>query len=82
MIDLTNNFHKIGISNSPKYREFTLQSEKPTIELLASKKFINRKIAKSFENALHSAYSDKRLRGEWFNLDEAEINEIVYTLNN
>lgn len=82
MIDLTNNFHKIGISNSPKYREFTLQSEKPTIELLASKKFINRKIAKSFENALHSAYMDKRLRGEWFKLDEAEINEIVYTLNN
>lgn len=82
MIDLTNNFHKIGISNSPKYREFTLQSEKPTIELLASKKFINRKIAKSFENALHSTYSDKRLRGEWFKLDEAEINEIIYTLNN
>ncbi|MDP3946461.1 MAG: GIY-YIG nuclease family protein [Lutibacter sp.] len=82
MIDLTNNFHKIGISNSPKYREFTLQSEKPTIELLASKKFINRKIAKSFENALHSTYTDKRLRGEWFKLDEAEIDEIVYTLNN
>lgn len=82
MIDLTNNFHKIGISNSPKYREFTLQSEKPTIELLASKKFINRKIAKSFETALHSTYTDKRLRGEWFKLDEAEINEIVYTLNN
>lgn len=82
MIDLTNNFHKIGISNNPKYREFTLQSEKPTIELLASKKFINRKIARSFENALHSAYIDKRLRGEWFKLDEAEVNEIVYTLNN
>lgn len=82
MIDLTNNFHKIGISNSPKYREFTLQSEKPTIELLASKKFINRKIAKSFENALHYTYTDKRLRGEWFKLDEAEIDEIVYTLNN
>lgn len=82
MIDLTNNFYKIGISNSPKYREFTLQSEKPTIELLASKKFINRKIAKSFENALHSAYSDKRLRGEWFQLNEIEIEEIIFTLNN
>lgn len=64
MIDLSNHFHKIGISNSPQYREFTLQSEKPTIELLASKKFINRKIAKSFENALHHAYVDKRMRGE------------------
>jgi len=82
MIDLTNNFHKIGISNNPVYREFTLQSEKPTIELLASKKFINRKIAKSIESALHSAYIDKRLRGEWFKLDEDEIEEIIYTLNN
>jgi len=82
MIDLTNNFYKIGISNSPKYREFTLQSEKPTIELLANKKFINRKIAKSFENALHSAYKEKRLRGEWFKLDEIDIAEILYTLNN
>lgn len=82
MIDISNNFHKIGISNSPKYREFTLQSEKPTIELLASKKFINRKIAKSFESALHSAYINKRMRGEWFQLNEMEISEIIYTLNN
>lgn len=82
MIDLTNNFYKIGISNSPKYREFTLQSEKPTIELLANKKFINRKIAKSFENALHSAYKEKRLRGEWFKLEETDIAEIIYTLDN
>lgn len=82
MIDLSNCIHKIGISNNPKYREFTLQSEKPTIELLASKKFINRKIAKSFESALHITYSNKRIRGEWFKLDEAEIAEIVHTLNN
>ena len=82
MVDLTNNYYKIGISNSPKYREFTLQSEKPTIELIASKKFINRKIAKSFEFALHTAYKEKRIRGEWFELNNSEINEIKYTLNN
>lgn len=82
MVDLTNNFYKIGISNNPSYREFTLQSEKPTIELLASKKFINRKLAKAFETALHTLYAAKRLRGEWFNLDKDDISQIIFTLKN
>jgi hypothetical protein len=81
MIDLINNFHKIGLSNKPEWREKTLQSEKPTIELLASKKFISRIIASSFEKALHDAYSAKRIRGEWFKLDTKDINEIKITLN-
>jgi hypothetical protein len=80
MIDLTNNHHKIGISNKPEWREKTLQSEKPTIELIASKKFVSRKIALSIEKALHSAYSEKRIRGEWFSLDRIDIDEIVKTL--
>ncbi len=82
MIDTTNNHHKIGISSKPEWREKTLQSEKPTIELLASKKFINRKIAASFEKALHETYSNKRIRGEWFQLDLKEIKEIEITLIN
>ncbi|MDD4218291.1 MAG: GIY-YIG nuclease family protein [Bacteroidales bacterium] len=77
MIDIINNYHKIGISNSPKYREKTLQSEKPTIELICTKKFPNRKIAQSFEKALHDAYSDKRIRGEWFSLDQREVEDII-----
>ncbi len=82
MIDTTNNHHKIGISNKPQWREKTLQSEKPTIELLCSKKFVSRKIAASFEKALHESYSKKRIRGEWFSLDLKEINEIEQTLKN
>ena len=81
MTDTINHYHKIGISNKPSWREKTLQSEKPTIELLASKRFINRKIAASFEKALHETYAQKRIRGEWFNLDVYEINEIIKTLN-
>ena len=81
MTDTINHYHKIGISNKPSWREKTLQSEKPTIELLASKRFINRKIAASFEKALHETYSQKRIRGEWFNLDSYEVNEIIKTLN-
>jgi hypothetical protein len=80
MIDTTNNFHKIGISNSPEYRERTLQSDKPTIELICSKKFPSRRIAESIEKALHTTFAKKRLRGEWFELNSDEIDEIKETL--
>jgi hypothetical protein len=80
MIDVINHHHKIGISNKPEWREKTLQSEKPTIELIASKKFVSRKIASSIEKALHSTYSEKRIRGEWFRLDKSDVNDIVKTL--
>lgn len=76
MKDVANGYHKIGISNNPSYREKTLQSEKPTIELITSKGFSDRKIASSFESALHKSYENKRLRGEWFELTEREILEI------
>ena len=80
MIDLKNNYHKIGISNKPQYREKTLQSEKPTIELVCSKRFPNRKIAASFEQALHQTYGDKRIRGEWFDLNDKEAQELKESL--
>ena len=80
MKDTSNEYYKIGISNTPKYREKTLQSEKPTIELLASKKFPTRKIAEAIESALHTAYSQQRLRGEWFKLDDVDVAAIIETL--
>ncbi|MBA4744258.1 MAG: GIY-YIG nuclease family protein [Muricauda sp.] len=80
MHDTSNSYYKIGISNSPEYRERTLQSEKPTIEMIASKKFPVRKIAESIEKALHSTYSEKRLRGEWFELNDNDVEHIKETL--
>jgi len=80
MVDTTNNFYKIGISNKPLYREKTLQSEKPTIELICSKEFPSRTIAESIEKALHGAFASKRIRGEWFDLDAQEIYGIKKTL--
>lgn len=80
MKDTSNSYHKIGISNTPEYRERTLQSEKPTIEMIACKKFPTRKIAESIESALHTAYSQQRLRGEWFNLTDADVAAIIETL--
>lgn len=80
MKDYTNGFYKIGISNNPEYREKTLQSEKPSIDLIASKEFPLRLIAESFEKALHKTFENKRLRGEWFNLDEIEANYLKKSL--
>jgi len=80
MRDNTNGYHKIWISNKPEYREKTLQSEKPSIEMLACKKFPTRKIAEAIESALHTAYSQQRVRGEWFNLNDEDVAAIIETL--
>lgn len=81
MIDTSNGYHKIGISNHPDYREKTLQSEKPTIEKICAKKYPSRLIAQSIESALHTAFSAKRIRGEWFDLSETEVAQIIATLS-
>lgn len=80
MVDTTNGFHKIGISNHPEYREGTLQSEKPTIELLCAKQFPSRAIAKAIESALHKTYEEKHIRGEWFQLEAKDIIDLMAAL--
>ncbi len=80
MIDTANGYHKSGISNHPEDREGTLQSEKPTIELLCAKQFPSRTIAKAIESALHQTYENKHLRGEWFQLEAKDIIDLMETL--
>jgi len=80
MLDTANGYYKIGISNKPKYRERTLQSEKPSIEMIASKKFPIRKIAEAFEKSLHEAFSQNRVRGEWFEFDATDVKHIKEAL--
>lgn len=69
MQDTTNKFLKIGYSNNPKYRESTLQAEKPTIELV---KFFKGSMAQ--EQTCHRILAKYRIRGEWFQvtIEEAE----------
>lgn len=81
MKDTTNMNYKIGISNKPEYRERTLQSEKPSIEMVCYKLFPSRKIARAIESALHKTYLEKNIRGEWFMLDSDDVLEIVKTLS-
>ena len=80
MRDVSNNYYKIGISKTPEYRERTLQSEKPAIEMICNKRYPSRKIAEAFEKALHSAYADKRVRGEWFDLDDNDVMMLTESL--
>ena len=80
MLDEANGYYKIGISNKPKYREHTLQSEKPSIKLICAKEYPNRRIAEAIESALHKAYSAEHMRGEWFNLTAKDVQEITQTL--
>lgn len=70
MKDTNTGCTKIGKSADPRFRESTLQSEKPTIELYKVCAF-------NVEKELHNKYKDKRVRGEWFRLSENEISEIV-----
>lgn len=80
MCDISNGFYKIGISNHPQYREHTLQSEKPTIELVCAKQYPVRLIAEAIEAALHKAYDSKHLRGEWFQLTLEDVENLKQTL--
>jgi len=71
MIDKNTGYYKIGRSVDPKRRERTLQSEKPTIEML-----FNHDARVKDEKELHNMFSDKRVRGEWFDLNGSDLNKI------
>lgn len=71
MKDEANGFIKVGISNTPEYRERTLQSEKPTIVMIWATE-----ASYQDETFLHRKFSEKRLRGEWFELSDEDIKYI------
>jgi len=71
MLNTRNGFYKIGESNLPKFREKTLQSEEPEVEIYAS--FTSEKCN---EKILHERFSHKRIRGEWFSLSNEDLNYI------
>jgi hypothetical protein len=72
MRDQINGRHKIGFSRNPRYRESTLQSEKPDVILIGVKPG-----SMGDEEALHDKYRHRRIRGEWFELSEGELQEVL-----
>lgn len=67
---------KIGYSCNPKNREKTLQAEDPSVHLLFTCKGSTEK-----EFRIHRICSDKRVRGEWFNLTNSQVDWIVFICN-
>lgn len=67
-----NGYTKIGFSKKPKHREKTLQSEEPEIELI-----FKGRATMDDEKLLHEEYSDKRVRGEWFDLTDNDKYKIM-----
>lgn len=73
MKDNHTEFYKIGISKDPKYREKTLLSQKPSIELIYKREFVDRELSLVMEKTLHNYFNHKRVRGEWFDLDKMDL---------
>lgn len=71
-----NNYYKIGRSTNVKIRERTLQAQEPDIVLIEKWQ-----ASKDAEKLLHEMYKHKKLRGEWFNLTQVEIEEIKEYMN-
>ena len=71
MLNSKSNLVKIGQSRNPSFREKTLQSEEPEIEMIAFWK-----ASKNVEKELHNIYSNKRERGEWFRLSLKDLKDI------
>lgn len=71
MYNDTNGLVKIGRSINPSTREKTLQGEAPKTEIIALWN-----APKQVEKKLHQIFENKRLRGEWFNLDLSDLLKI------
>jgi len=72
------NAYKLGKSKKPKKREGTLLHDAPSITLYKAVKTDN---MYKLEKELHNKFKEKRIRGEWFNLTETEVNDIIEKYN-
>ncbi len=68
-----NGYVKVGVSKSVYCRERTLQAQEPEIELIG---YFSTGI--DLENYIHSAWSDHRLRGEWFDVSKPQLEGMIY----
>ena len=69
-----NKYYKIGISSSLEQRIDYLQIGNPyEIDLLMAVKIGN---SLESEKLLHERFSHRRVRGEWFELDTKELEEV------
>ena len=72
-----NGAYKIGISNDPKYREHTLQSQEPDVSCIFQLAFPSRESARDVEREMHLKYAEYHMRGEWFAIPHETINQVM-----
>ena len=80
MYNKSNAYYKIGRTknkSSLEYREKTLQAQEP--EVYTIDVWI---VSENFEKKLHSKFSNKRKRGEWFELSNNDIIELKRFMKN
>jgi len=71
MLNKRNSSIKIGRSKKPLFREKTLQSEEPLVEVIAIWEAPN-----FVERELHNLFASNRKRGEWFDLSFKDLKKI------
>ena len=71
---------KIGRSINPKKRGRTLMAQDDQIKLLYKFKFPSVDIAHKIEKKLHEEYVSKQINGEWFDLDNDDLDRITKLL--
>ena len=70
MLDEYTGYVKIGYSINVEFREKTLSAQFPKIKTI---KIFN----KNIENVLHKKYHQYRLRGEWFDIPDYHLNNLL-----
>lgn len=73
MFDQSEKLYKIGYSDNPLEREKSVGCK---VDLLDYATFKNRKEANKEEQLLHKIYKNKRIKGEWFDLDKLDLMEL------
>lgn len=69
---------KIGISNNPLGRLATIQTGcHVKVHLWFTKGIATRELALMHERAIHQDHKDRRLNGEWFDMDPGEGAEAI-----
>lgn len=63
---------KVGISSKPDKRVSSIQNGCPfPVEVHHRRKFYSREEARAAEAGFHKAHADRRLKGEWFDMQSA-----------
>jgi hypothetical protein len=71
--------HKIGISGDAKSRLNSIKSTLPCEMKVIN--IVNAPNYKFHENLLHKIFSDKNVKGEWFDLSDENVSEVVEYMN-